>query len=195
MEKKLFINDPININDTFDSNPIKGVVRIYDMDGNLVVEKHNMVVKTGRHLLYNLFKLYVIDNSTTRNTWSSADNKDKIASMIMCFSYADNPIKTNQDLTLKQIEDNEKGSIKTEPSMDISADETELKITFKATINGSENFQKFNQIYFKYWYKEAGSTFESASNAGDVSLFSRVAMDPVFLGSDGVYSIHYSLYF
>ena len=48
------ISDRFTARDVVDTNSNytpTGIIRLYDKDGNLIVEKHNMIVKTGRDLI------------------------------------------------------------------------------------------------------------------------------------------------
>ena len=79
-QKIIDLSDNIKVTDKIHNNanraPITGVIRIYDKDGNLVKETHNMIVNGGRILLYGLFLRYglygeVSDESNLTAKYSS----------------------------------------------------------------------------------------------------------------------------
>ena len=164
-----------------------GIIRIYDKDGNLVIEKHNMIVKSGRKLIFNSF-LQKIFSSTDLTTNGIAQLSDNQFDLKANFSYLANPIKTTESLTLDQIQvaegasgDNNVIRKELDPEITIDADSLSIKLT--ASFAGTETFTKFNQIYLTY--------VDSSTS----TLFSRVALDPVYIGSDGTYTLTYTIYF
>jgi len=183
------IKDLINIQDEMVQTP-KGIIRIYNEKGELIKECHNMVVKSGRKLLYELFKTYVL-----KNTKKQIDENDSTpvnisnATFKINFSYLKEAIKTVSDLSLSDIAtiSGNDGVINTVVPT-VEYDDTDLKVIFKTSITGNTDFKKFNQIYLSY-------TADDEWDDNNVILFSRVAMDPVFLGANGTYSIYYSIYF
>ena len=237
---KIEISDNIKIKDNtsehnFDNIlPIKGIIHIYDKDGNLVQTTHNMVVKGGRYLLYGLFVNYGLygqktasgDLPTDSFKISSGGGDQNISNFdkgkfSINFSYSAENVRTSADMTFDDVEEtitsyqtvtagggestiiNESKKLDITNELDssdlsIEYDVYELKVIFKATITGSTTFQKFNQVYLSYTIPQesSGSGSEaSSSSSSDTYLFSRAIMDPVFLGTDGEYSIHYTLYF
>ena len=164
-----------------------GIIKIYDKDGNLVVEKHNMIVKSGRTLIFNSF-LHKIFSSTELTAMGIKPLSDNQFDLKANFSYLANPIKTTESLTLDQIQvaegasgDNNVIRKELDPEITIDADALSIKLT--ASFAGTETFTKFNQIYLTYV-------------DGNISnLFSRVALDPVYIGSDGTYTLTYTIYF
>lgn len=175
MMKQNKISDSVSVNDNLGVSPI-GIVRLYDNDGNLILETHNMVVKSGREIIFKLFKHFVcgIDDTTDYN-----------GEILVNFSYTSKGVKTVSELTLSDIETDSTNSISASPS--ITIDDTNLNIKFKVSVAGNNTFMKFNQIYLTYVKKD-----DTESNK---TLFSRVAIDPVFIGSNGNYDLEYTLYF
>ena len=225
ISEKYTVSDEINTENSSHSNPpIKGVISIYDKDGNLVKRVNNMVVSTGRYLLYGLFLNYALygDPATTKamgvlpgTSFKLTKDETGVAQIekfihskfSINFSYVTETVKTSSDMLISDVKDIETNSrtytLDSEDvtsGVSIEADPFDLKITFKSTIHGAQNFQKFNQIYLSYTLVETdanGVATDTNALAGAVDdiLFSRVIMDPVFIGADGEYSIYYSLYF
>ena len=217
-QKIIDLSDNIKVTDKVHNNanraPITGVIRIYDKDGNLVKETHNMIVNGGRILLYGLFLRYglygdVSDESkltakfpqTNITGLSNNQLTNPVIADFKCgtfgvhFGYTSETVKTVSSMNLDDVneitsstQDSYLDINDSSSGADVDFDVYELKVTFKSTIKGDTWFQKFNQIYLTYKLPAEGGEQQEY-------LFSRVVMDPVFLGEDGEYSIHYSLYF
>lgn len=216
--KDLIISDSMSISDNLESktntsnSPIKGVIKIYDKEGNLIKTVHNMVVNGGRYLLYALFLNYGLYGSHEETEKSKIVPNTAIAVgtnpdqqivlptltgsiFTINFSYTTDTIKTTNTLNFDNVvnistnhKSYELNVNDTESGVSIDVDPYEFKVTFKSTVHGSTEFKQFNQIYLSY-------KIPNQDGGRTNFLFSRVIMDPVYLGADGEYSIHYSLFF
>ena len=94
------IRDSLSLKDNT-SAPIKGVIKIYDKNGILVQEAHNMVVSSGRQLLFNMMREALGDTSidSIASQTFSLDN----LKFFINFSYLENQIATSSLLTLSDV--------------------------------------------------------------------------------------------
>lgn len=173
------INDKISVVDS-ERKPIKGVVKILDDNGNVIAKRENIVVIDGRKIIFDLFYRLI-----TTSTETDVTESGKIFSIN--FNYLTTPILSNPSLQYDQVTPNGTSSDL------ISADLTRtnivkndndlcLEITYTLT---SESGTKFNNLFLTY---RSGSLSEN-------KLFSRVAIDDVFLSAGAAYTIQYNIYF
>lgn len=203
--ENIYIDDKYTVRDGA-SAPLrpKGIVKFYDDKGNILFENHNMVVESGRRLLFDMFMRIAIQKTDgsdqIANVVASAKDEysDNGVGIKVNFSYLDDVIKTNEKLTINEIRSklettNATSSIKIiKPT--IEANRNDLSITFKTTISGNESFTKFNQVYLTFVPFGDTTTIETVNDDAAI-LFSRVALDPVYIGAEGTYTLFYTLYF
>lgn len=179
MKKRIIINEK---NYLADNVGLKGIVSIYDKNHNLVSKNHNMIVMDGRKFLLNLFKIATgisFTNSDEVNDYPQSCN------LYFNFGYlGQGSPRTAYNLTYSMVTGNNSAihSEKVSSAVLINSENT-LGLSFTATIKGSEEFQRFDEIFL------------SLKTDTTDYLFSRVSMDPVFLGTDGEYTIQYNIYF
>lgn len=175
------IKDKNSIKDNCD---FKGIVKLYDENGNLLMTTHNLIVFSGRKIIMDAFRKLLNLGDTSTITEGN--------SLYFNFGYTGNSIITSSDLTYKDVKPSNSDSgffyqVNVSDSslpLTITEESNELCLSFTITITGSETFQKFDEIFLSY-----------GTNDSDQTLFSRVAMDPVFLGVNDTYSLKYSIYF
>lgn len=191
------ISDRFTARDVVDANSNytpTGIIRLYDKDGNLIVEKHNMIVKTGRDLIYKCFLVNAFSSTFLAGNDVNFELQQRY-SLSVNFSYIqEGSVKTTEGLTYEMIKNAESTTQNNDsvivrktlvPTVELDANELTLKLT--ASFNGSDTFTKFNQIYLTYGVEN--------NNTIPQQLFSRVALDPVFIGADGTYTLKYTIYF
>lgn len=191
------ISDRFTARDVVDANSNytpTGIIRLYDKDGNLIVEKHNMIVKTGRDLIYKCFLVNAFSSAFLAGNDINFELQQRY-SLSVNFSYIqEGSVKTTEGLTYEMIKNAESTTQTNDsviirktlvPTVELDANELTLKLT--ASFNGSDTFTKFNQIYLTYGVEN--------NNTIPQQLFSRVALDPVFIGADGTYTLKYTIYF
>ena len=170
------ISDSISVNDNLGVTPI-GIVKLYDKSGKLILKTHNMVVKTGRLQLFNIFLKTMCGNA-------KSDTEDYTGSMLVNFSYTGNGIKTTPDLDINALKNGSEDGVSAVPIIEYN--DADLSATFKVNLSGNNSFKRFNQIYL---------TYAKDNDSSNPILFSRVAIDPVYIGSNGSYSLEYTLHF
>lgn len=191
------INDSYSVDDLGYSP--KGFVRFYDNNGQVIFEKHNMIVNTGRKLIFDMFcKQFGLTTSNSTdptgfNNLYIVLSQDSTGSQTIATTRY-NDIASNEE---KYPDSNDKISktiaVNASDINGYTIDVDTRTITFKISISVDDDlllnheFFKFNQIYVYY----------TNSNNSDANrtLFSRVAMDPVFLSQGTTYELEYTYYF
>lgn len=181
MKKRIIINEK---NYLADNVGLKGIVSIYDKNHNLVSKNHNMIVMDGRKFLLNLFKIATGISTTSKDV----DEYPKSCKLYFNFGYlGQGSPRTAYNLTYNMVTGitGSNSTIHSEimSEANLINSENTLGLSFTATIKGSEKFQRFDEIFL------------SLKTDTTDYLFSRVSMDPVFLGTDGEYTIQYNIYF
>ena len=157
----------------------KGIISIYDDKGNLIAEAHNMIVFSGIKLIFNLFLAGIGVNS---------DQNDYTGTLYFNFGYIGDARITKLDSTYDDffVSGNTNCTKIDTSEIDITMiDNTELSFTITKNLTGTSEFQQFDEIGLSY--TENGSP--------EQILFSRAAIDPVYLGVDGKYRMKYKIYF
>lgn len=178
MKKRIIINEK---NYLADNVGLKGIVSIYDKNHNLVSKNHNMIVMDGRKFLLNLFRI------ATNISITNIEEYPQSCYLYFNFGYlGQGSPRTAYNLKYNMVTGNN-STIHSERMLEANLinSENTLGLSFTATIKGSEEFQRFDEIFL---------SLKSDTDNTDY-LFSRVSMDPVFLGTDGEYTIQYNIYF
>lgn|SRR5574344_385766 len=185
------LSDTISVSDT-KRKPV-GIIRVYDSDGHLIKEVHNMVVFSGRKLLAALLadKIKAAGQSSASNISAIINNSNNF-NFAINFSYTTSgDFATAEKTSYADVKNDNvvySKSLKNSADcvFDVGADDIRLIIT--VTLSEDETFKKFNQVYLTY-------TDSNIDLSNNVALFSRASLSPVYLSASETYSIEYTLYF
>ena len=163
-------------------NPVKGVV-VIKQDGKTILKKNNLVVKSGRSVIFNLLLEYIGKTTGESNEHSvgyiisSGTNVPSDGDTLSSFS---------NGATLGIIED---GNIET--------NNEELYLKFKITLNGSGltavSMSELGLFIWSHTVDEKWS--EEELDKDKYNLFSRIVFDPLPLTSGNKFDLEYYLYF
>jgi hypothetical protein len=163
---------------------VKGVVVMKDENGRIIFKKNNLVVKSGRKLLFDLFKECVT---------SATERTSKRIGVIYgsgTSAVSSTDTKLGNVINTVPLEAKIESNDSEENYCDIDFD-TEGKLYVKFTINISGNSGLATNM------SELGLCFikeEEGVKKSD-GLFSRIVFDPLPLTSNNKYTLEYYLYF
>jgi len=181
----------MNINENQYS--LTGLVKIYDAETNeLVYETHNMIVESGRKLILKaIFNKSALDPAKFKKYYET--NNEALTTPNMAYSN----IQSNVSETMAAIATTS-GSTVTYNQTTVTTPGSATQTTYTDTVNE-------NGICMEMHFKIAKATnvMEPVTAIGllyntsgsNYTLFSRAAIDPVFMRPDRVYICHYTLYF
>lgn len=192
--KKIEIKEAVDVRDAIPGMaapaPVKGMIRLYDKDGNLVREVHNTIVQTGREFLFHRFLgSNTMETGKTISSYATATLKNDRSSDkfgYLHFGFATTPQMTTQDLDYGSVIGNDLYSgNKKYPITNVTFDQSALKVTISQSVSSANGLMKFNEIFIT----------TVSSDGTTETLFSRALIDPLYIGEDTVYDMSYSFYF
>ena len=168
--------DNIKITDS-----ISGVFILLDDKGNIICRGHNMVVKDGRKLIYDIFKKAMKGETTTGYSFKFhfGGAKNNFATKVTT-TYDD--VKDNSvDINDVSFSDNEANAVSV---CTATFDDDNMALKINISISGTSTAMTITEGFLTYTGTE-----------GQETLFSRFVFDPQYITSGVAYALEYVISF
>lgn len=168
--------DNIKITDS-----ISGVFILRDDKGNIICRGHNMVVKDGRKLIYNIFKKTMTGEVATGYSFKfyfGGTNNNFATKVTTTYNdVKDNSVYSN-DISFS---DNETNAVSV---CTATFDDDNMALKINISISGTSEAMTITEGFLTYIGAE-----------GEETLFSRFVFDPQYITSGVIYALEYVISF